>query len=326
MSKPLLTVEHLKKYYTGRDGLFSGKQVINRAVNDVSFTIYKGTTVGLVGESGCGKSTVGKTVLNLISPTSGRVVYDDTVLCDTDAGILLSQRDMTNLRQRMQIIFQDPSSCLNPRKNVEQIISEGIQKHQICPKNEIRDHCIDIMEKCGLDRIQMMRYPHEFSGGQRQRIGIARALALHPEFVVCDEPTAALDVSIQSQILNLMLDMKEQLSLTYLFISHNMGVVEHFCDRIIIMYLGHIVEEGDCKQVYSNPLHPYTRLLMESVPALHPNLTKDRVIPRSAQQQVMTQGCPFAPRCPMATDICRQVVPALHETGNGHSVACHLEK
>lgn len=322
MSKPLLTVEHLKKYYTGRNGLFSGKQIVNRAVNDVSFTIPKGITVGLVGESGCGKSTVGKAVLNLISPTSGKVVYDDTVLYDTEAGILLSQQDMTKLRQRMQIIFQDPSSCLNPRKNVEQIISEGIRKHKICPKNEIRDHCIEIMEKCGLDRIQMMRYPHEFSGGQRQRIGIARALALHPEFVVCDEPTAALDVSIQSQILNLMLDMKEQFSLTYLFISHNMGVVEHFCDRIIIMYLGYIVEEGDCRQIYSNPLHPYTQLLMESVPARHPDQAKDRIVPQF-HQQIATQGCPFAPRCPRAKDICYQVMPALKETETDHCVACH---
>lgn len=324
MSDELVRVEHLKKYYNGRAGLFSGRQTEVRAVDDISLSIRRGMTVGLVGESGCGKSTAGKTILNLIQPTGGRVLYDGTVLFDVENKEALSADGMTALRRKMQIIFQDPSSCLNPRKNVEQIISEGVKKHKLCPKEEIRDRCIDIMEKCGLDRIQMMRYPHEFSGGQRQRIGIARALALNPEFVVCDEPTAALDVSIQSQILNLMLDMKEQMGLTYLFISHNLGVVEHFCDRVVIMYLGSIVEEGECSDVYKRPLHPYTRLLLESVPALHPSQVK----PRSGQKRGAVarpeQGCRFAPRCPMAEEVCRRSAPELKRWEEGHFAACHL--
>ena len=323
MSQPLLVAEHLKKIYTGRRGLFSGRQAHIHALDDVSFSIGRGQTVGLVGESGCGKSTAGKAILNLIPASGGKVTYDGAVLFDIEGKTALPAGEMTALRRKMQIIFQDPASCLNPRKNVEQIISEGIRKHRLCAKEEIRDRCIDIMEKCGLDKIQMMRYPHEFSGGQRQRIGIARALALHPEFVVCDEPTAALDVSIQSQILNLMLDMKEQFQLTYLFISHNLGVVEHFCDKVIIMYLGSIVEEGSCADVYRSPLHPYTQLLLESVPALHPSQAKPHTAQNGTVSAPASKGCRFAPRCPLAKDICQESAPALRQQAPGRTVACH---
>lgn len=324
MTETLLSVEHLKKSYTGRSGLFSGKQISTQALDDISFTIKKGTTVGLVGESGCGKSTAGKVILRLTEPTGGKVTYGSKTIFDVENKQTLPSDEMTALRRRMQIIFQDPSSCLNPRKNVEQIISEGIIKHNLCKKSEIRGRCIEIMEKCGLDKLQMMRYPHEFSGGQRQRIGIARALAVGPEFIVCDEPTAALDVSIQSQILNLMLDMKEQFSLTYLFISHNLGVVEHFCDEILIMYLGRIVEQGSCAAVYNHPSHPYTRLLMESVPALHPDDKKPHTVIKRKAPASMNLGCSFAGRCPMAAEICNIHRPVLLELDPGHFAACHM--
>ena len=323
MSEPLVCAEHLKKYYESRRGLLARKTTLTRALDDVSFSIVRGRTVGLVGESGCGKSTAGKLLLNLIAPTEGKVTFDGTVLFDTEKGVSLSAKEMTALRCRMQLIFQDPSSCLNPRKNVEQIISAGIRKHTDCSRSELRERCADIMEKCGLDRRQMMRYPHEFSGGQRQRIGIARALALHPQFIVCDEPTAALDVSIQSQILNLMLDMKEQFSLTYLFISHNLGVVEHFCDEILIMYLGRIVERGSCEEVYRHPCHPYTKLLLDSVPAVHPDQVSDHVPGLCVSAAPCQEGCRFANRCPCAKPVCQSQVPELREVSPGHFAACH---
>lgn len=322
MNDTLLLVENLKKTYLSRKGFLSGNQEENVAVKDVSFSIKRNSIVGLVGESGCGKSTVGKMILNLLPVTEGRIIYDNYIIVDTKKNIKIPSREMQELRTRMQIIFQDPASSLNPKKSVEQIIMEGVRKHHICDKAEIRDYCIEIMEKCGLDKIHMMRYPSEFSGGQKQRIGIARALALKPEFIVCDEPTAALDVSVQSQILNLMLDMKERDGLTYLFISHNLGVVKQFCDEIIIMYLGRIVERSYCKTIYNNPLHPYTQLLLKSVPSDHPSVSNIEKV-SYLECDKKTKGCQFAPRCPYAQKKCFEQNPILKEVEKEHWIACH---
>lgn len=291
------------------------------AVKDVSFQIEKGKILGLVGESGCGKSTVAKTILNLAPADGGRVSFRDNCLFDCEQNRKITQNEMEKLRKKMQIVFQDPASCLDPRKNIEQILSEGMKKHHVCEKGRMREHCIEIMEKCGLDRALLMRYPHELSGGQKQRVAIARVFALEPEFIVCDELTAALDVSVQSQILNLLLDLKEQSGLTYLFISHNLEVVKYFCDDVIIMYKGEIVEQGKCMEVYEHPLHPYTKLLMDSIPADTP---KDRkietaVIPKREQEGT---GCTFYSRCPVAQARCRCQVPEMDEIEAGHMAAC----
>lgn len=236
------------------------------AVNNISFEMQRGRTLGLVGESGCGKSTAAKMVMGLIPVDGGSIYYEDICLVDTEQHRKIKNKEMEQLRKRMQIVFQDPSSCLDPRKNIEQLISEGIRKHKICPKNEMRDYCIEMMDSCGLEPSLLMRYPHELSGGQKQRVAIARSFALKPDFVVCDEITAALDVSVQSQILNLLLDLKEKTNVTYLFISHNLEVVKYFCDDIIIMKKGEIVERGNCLEVYENPKEAYTKLLLESIP------------------------------------------------------------
>lgn len=275
MSEVILKVENLEKVYKNRKGLFRGKQNIVHAVKNVSFQIERGKILGLVGESGCGKSTVAKIVTDLLSADGGKVYFGNQCIFDKDAGMKISDREMRSLRKRIQIVFQDPASCLDPRKNIEQIICEGIKKHQICEKTRMREYCIEIMEKCGLDRTLLMRYPHELSGGQKQRVAIARAFALKPDFIVCDELTSALDVSVQSQILNLLLDLKEQGEVTYLFISHNLEVVKYFCDDVIIMYKGEIVEQGKCQDVYTNPQHTYTKKLLASIPARTP---KDRKV------------------------------------------------
>lgn len=323
MSDILLKTEHLKKIYRGRKGIFTGKQKILTALDDVSFEIEKGKTLGLVGESGCGKSTVAKAILNLIPVNGGRVTFEGKCVYDIEKNEKLSSKEMQKLRREMQIVFQDPSSCLDPRKNVEQIVCEGIKKHKICEQKEVRNYCIEILEKCGLDRTLLMRYPHELSGGQKQRIAIARVFALNTKFIVCDEITAALDVSVQSQILNLLLDIKEQSSLTYLFISHNLDVVKYFCDEIIIMYLGRIIESGESLDIYSNPVHPYTKLLIESIPAKMPEERKKNIIQKT-ERKVNTKGCSFFPRCPYANTKCKEVTPILKEVDGKHKVACHL--
>lgn len=322
MSEIILKVEHLKKYYEERQGLFSRKKRINAALDDVSLEIRKGSIMGLAGESGSGKSTAGKTMLNLIKPSGGRVIFEGKQIFDADKGEYLDSGSMTALRQKMQIIFQDPSSSLNPKKNVEQIISAGIIKHRLCSGSQVRERCIEIMEKCGLDKRQMMRYPHEFSGGQKQRIGIARALAVEPSFIVCDEPTAALDMSIQSQILNLMLDLKEQYGLTYLFISHNLGVVEHFCDELAVMYRGKIVEQGKTADLFSSPVHPYTQLLLSSVPVSHPDEPRRHTESKPQDESIPKHGCCFAPRCPYREKRCTEQEPLLLPCGAGHTAAC----
>lgn len=322
----ILKAEHLKKYYPLRNKAFRGKEQYVKPVDDVSFYIKGKTILGLVGESGCGKSTIGKTILNLVPATSGRVTFRDRIIYDIDKGIMLSGDEMTKLRSRMQMIFQDPYASLDPRKNVESIVSEGMRKHQKLSKAELKEKTAEYLNLCGLDASVMLRYPHEFSGGQRQRIGIARSLSMNPEFIVCDEPTAALDVSIQSQILNLMLDMKDKFHLTYLFISHNFNVVKSFCDEIAVMYLGKIVETGPAQEVYHHPRHPYTQALISSVPKQHPLETKKRIVLKGNIPSAVSvpKGCSFHTRCPYKMECCEKTAPELKMLGDGCSAACHL--
>lgn len=324
--KIIFEVSNLKKYYQVRKKSFArGKEYV-KSVDGVSFSIKENTILGLVGESGCGKSTIGKTVLGLTSPTGGKVKFGDNVIFDVENNTKISNSEMTKLRSQMQIIFQDPYASLDPRKSVGQIVSEGIKKHEIVPKDKIEDKTKEMLELCGLDATTMFRYPHEFSGGQRQRIGIARALAMNPKFIVCDEPTAALDVSIQSQILNLMLDLKDKFGLTYLFISHNFSVVKSFCDEIAVMYLGQIVEKGSAYEVYNNPKHPYTKALISSVPIQHLEEVKERITLEGSMPSAvdLPSGCRFHTRCPHKTERCINECPTWKILDNKTGVACHI--
>ena len=324
--KVIFEVSNLKKYYPVRKKSFTRKKQYVKSVDGVSFTIKENTILGLVGESGCGKSTIGKTILNLTPPTGGKVAFGDNIIFDVENNIKISNSEMTKLRSDIQIIFQDPYASLNPRKSVGQIVSEGIKKHKIVPKDQIEEKTKEILELCGLDATSIFRYPHEFSGGQRQRIGIARALAMNPKFIVCDKPTAALDVSIQSQILNLMLDLKDKFGLTYLFISHNFSVVKSFCDEIAVMYLGQIVEKGKADEVYNNPKHPYTKALISSVPIQHPHEVKERIALEGSMPSAvdLPSGCRFNTRCPYKTERCIIESPTRKILDNGTEVACHL--
>ena len=324
--KIIFEVSNLKKYYQVRKESFArGKEYV-KSVDGVSFSIKESTILGLVGESGCGKSTIGKTVLGLTPPTGGKVKFGDNVIFDVENNTKISNSEMTKLRSEMQIIFQDPYASLDPRKSVGQIVSEGIKKHEIVPKDKIEDKTKEMLELCGLDATTMFRYPHEFSGGQRQRIGIARALAMNPKFIVCDEPTAALDVSIQSQILNLMLDLKDKFGLTYLFISHNFSVVKSFCDEIAVMYLGQIVEKGSAYEVYNNPKHPYTKALISSVPIQHLEEVKERITLEGSMPSAvdLPSGCRFHTRCPHKTERCINECPTWKILDNKTGVACHI--
>lgn len=270
----ILKVSNLSKTYNLKRKSLLGKRELQNSVDDVSFNIKRGSVVGLVGESGCGKSTLSKCILNLIDASDGKVEFENKTIYDKSKKFNISKKEMTELRKDMQIIFQDPYSSLDPKMSIGKTIIEGVKKHKNIQNQEAYDIAKESLELCGLDKSYMDRYPHEFSGGQRQRIAIARVLALRPKFIICDEPTSALDVSIQSQILNLMLDLKEKLNLTYLFISHNLNVVRCFCDEIIVMNEGKIVEMGDSKSVYSNPKNEYTKKLIESIPKNHPSLRK----------------------------------------------------
>lgn len=270
----ILKVSNLSKTYNLKRKSLFGKRELQNSVDDVSFNIKRGSTVGLVGESGCGKSTLSKCILNLIDASDGKIEFENKTIYDKSKKFNISKKEMTELRKDMQIIFQDPYSSLDPKMSIGKTIIEGVKKHKNIQNQDAYDIAKESLELCGLDKSYMDRYPHEFSGGQRQRIAIARVLALRPKFIICDEPTSALDVSIQSQILNLMLDLKEKLNLTYLFISHNLNVVRCFCDEIIVMNEGKIVEMGDSKSVYSNPKNEYTKKLIESIPKNHPSLRK----------------------------------------------------
>ncbi len=313
-----LEVKNLKTYYPIKRGLF--KKVVGnvKAVNNVSFEIKRGETLGLVGESGCGKTTIGRTILHLIRPTAGEVIFKGE-----DVGEL-QRRDNAALRRMMQIIFQDPYGSLNPRMNVATIIGEAPLYHGIVSKKDFDSYVCDVMQKVGLRPESRSRYPHEFSGGQRQRIGIARVLAMKPEFVVCDEPVSALDVSIQSQVLNLLVNLREEFSLTYLFISHDLSVVRHISDRVAVLYLGKMVELAPKDLFFDNPMHPYSQALISAIPVPDPEFSHKRILLEGDVPSPVNppDGCIFSTRCPRADDRCRLEEPPLNELENGHFVSC----
>ena len=317
----ILMVNALKKYFPIKDGLIAHTVGYVKAVDGVTFNLKRGTTMGLVGESGCGKTTTGRTILRLAGEkTGGQVLFNGQEVYD------LTPKEMRAMRPKMQIIFQDPFSSLSPRLPVGEIIGEAVREHKLVPANEFDDYIDNIMDKCGLQPFHKDRYPHEFSGGQRQRICIARALALNPEFVVCDEPVSALDVSIQAQIINLLCDLQEQFKLTYLFISHDLSVVEHISDSVGVMYLGDLVEYGSTEDIFSNPLHPYTEALFSAIPVPDPNAKMNRIvlegsIPSPANPP---SGCKFHTRCARCTERCKHEVPKQVEVEPGHFVVCHL--
>ncbi len=310
---PLLEIKQLKKYFD-----VDGKQL--KAVNNLSLSIKEGETVGLVGESGCGKSTAGKTIIRLYTPTDGEIHFNGTNIVN------LSKREMNKLRREMQIVFQDPYASLNPRMTVEDIIGEPLDLHKAAKGQQRKERIKELLELVGLNAEHMNRFAHEFSGGQRQRIGIARALALNPKFIVCDEPISALDVSIQAQVVNLLKDLQQKLNLTYLFIAHDLSMVKYISDRILVMYLGNMVELTDSDSLYADPLHPYTKALLTSVPIPDPMVTRERMIIEGEVPSPINppSGCVFRTRCPVAMDICAKEVPQWKEVKQGHFTACHL--
>ncbi len=320
MSKVILDVQHLKKYFPIKSGLMQSTKGYVKAVDDVSFKLEEGKTLGIVGESGCGKTTTGRTILRLIEATEGTAMFDGQDI------FKLNKKEMRALRPKLQMIFQDPYSSLSPRMPIGEIIGEGVRAHGIVDPKDYTDYVKGIMEICGLRRYQIDRYPHEFSGGQRQRIGIARALALNPRLIVCDEPVSALDVSIQAQIINLMEELQEEHNLSYLFISHDLSVVEHISDDVGVMYLGSMVEMGSKEEIFKNPVHPYTKALFSAVPIPDPEVKMNRVIlsgdiPSPANPP---KGCKFHTRCKYCMDRCKTEEPKYRDIGNGHFVACHL--
>ncbi len=317
-NKPIIEVKNLKEYFNINTGLFRSKPL--KAVDDISFSINKGETLGLVGESGCGKTTVGRTILHLYKPTAGEIFYDGK--------LIKSKADIREFRKKATMVFQDPYSSLNPRMTVSDIIGEPLDVHKLCSsKKERQERILELMDYVGLNSEHAARYAHEFSGGQRQRIGIARALAVNPDFIVCDEPVSALDVSIQAQVINMFDELQERLGLTYLFIAHDLLVVRHISDRIAVMYLGHMVELASAGEIYDHPLHPYSKSLLSAVPVPDPKaarankrivLSGDIPSPLNAPS-----GCPFRTRCAYACDRCAESMPEFKEVSPGHFVACH---
>lgn len=318
MSDVLLDVRNLRKYFPQRSGITRRITGWVKAVEDVSFQVFPGETLGLVGESGCGKTTIGRTVLNLIPPTSGQAVFEGKNLYD------MSPEALKQTRREMQIVFQDPYASLDPRCTVGNAVGEGLKIHGLGNARERYAKVRDILEKVGLEESHIDRYPHEFSGGQRQRIGIARALALEPKLIVCDEPVSALDVSIQSQVINLLKNLQDSMGLSYLFIAHDLSVVEHISHRVAVMYLGRIVETGETRDIFSHPRHPYTAALLSAVPVPKPGQKKNRIILKGdvPSPSERPPGCAFHPRCSRATPECAKNTPVLEDTGNGHFAAC----
>ena len=320
--KTLVEVKHLKEYFNIATGAFTSKPL--KAVDDVSFSIRKGETLGLVGESGCGKTTVGRTLLHLYKPTAGEIFFDGKKV--------ETRQEILEYRKKSAMVFQDPYSSLNPRMTVADIIGEPLDVHKMyANKQERQERILELMSKVGLNSEHANRYAHEFSGGQRQRIGIARSLAMGPEFVVCDEPVSALDVSIQAQVINMFDELQEEMGLTYLFIAHDLLVVRHISDRIAVMYLGKMVEMADANEIYSHPLHPYTKCLMSAVPVPDPKVARanQRIVLSGDIPSPLNapSGCPFRTRCPYATEACAESMPEFKEASSGHFVACHnLEK
>ncbi len=317
-NRPLLEVKHLKEYFNINMGLFRSKPL--KAVDDVSFFINKGETLGLVGESGCGKTTVGRTILHLYTPTSGEVIYDGKPI--------RTRADIKEFRKKATMVFQDPYSSLNPRMTVSDIIGEPLDVHGLCAnKKERQERILELMDYVGLNSEHAARYAHEFSGGQRQRIGIARALAVNPDFIVCDEPVSALDVSIQAQVINMFDELQEKLGLTYLFIAHDLLVVRHISDRIAVMYLGKMVELAPASEIYDHPMHPYSKALLSAVPVPDPKVARanQRIVLSGDIPSPLNapSGCPFRTRCRYATEACAAEMPEFREVTTGHFVACH---
>jgi oligopeptide transport system ATP-binding protein len=322
MIKPLMKVKGLKKYFPVKGGVFQRVKGFVRAVDGVDLEIKRREVFGLVGESGCGKTTLGRACLRLTEPTSGDVIFEDVNLSN------LNLSDMQKMRLNVQMVFQDPFSSLDPRKMVKDIVGEGLLIHGLAKGSKLKERVLRNLERVGLKKEHLYRYPHEFSGGQRQRIGIARALVLNPKFIVLDEPTSALDVSVQAKILNLLLKLQKELGLTYMFISHNLSVIEYMSDRIAVMYVGKIVETGTKVELFENPLHPYTRALFSAIPIPDPDLKHEKIILKGDVPSPLNPptGCRFHPRCPYAEELCEREEPELTEVNAGHKVVCHLIK
>ncbi len=321
MAENLLEVNNLKKYFPVKAGIFKRTVAHVKAVDDISFAVKEGETLGLVGESGCGKSTTGRTILRLLEATAGEVIFEGKNVMDLD------KKSMREIRRDMQIIFQDPYASLNPRMTVADIVGEPLDIHKLAKNKKERNEKVkEILENVGLGAEYMNRYPHEFSGGQRQRIGVARALAVDPKLIIADEPVSALDVSVQAQVVNLLQDLQKEYGLTYLFIAHDLSVVKHISDRVAVMYLGKIVELTDKKELFKNPIHPYTQSLLSAIPEADPKKKKDRIILEGDVPSPVDppSGCRFHPRCPKAFEPCSVKEPEFKEYGDGHFAACHL--
>jgi oligopeptide transport system ATP-binding protein len=319
----LLEVKNLKVHFPVKRGMFSPAREFVKAVDEVSFSIAPGETLGLVGESGCGKTTLGRAIVRLVEPTAGSIFLEGADITRMEGAALRAQR------RRLQMIFQDPYGSLNPRMTVEDLVGEALDIHGLAENKSARQKRVgELLRAVGLDATYAQRYPHEFSGGQRQRIGIARSLAVEPKLIVCDEPVSALDVSVQAQIINLLQDLQQQRGLAYLFIAHDLAVVEHISQRVMVMYLGKIVELADAKAIIGAPKHPYTQALISAVPVVDPDSKRQRIIlPGDVPSPIHPpSGCPFHPRCPVAEARCRTEIPALREIGPGHFAACHLAK
>lgn len=320
MAGNLLEVRNLKKYYSVKSGFLNKDRRSVKAVDGINLSVKQGEILGIVGESGCGKSTFGRSILRLIEPTSGEFIFEGTNICG------LKKEEMRLKRREMQIVFQDPGASLNPRLTVGEIIGEPLEVFHICEGKEKEERIYKLMDLVGINRAYINRFPHEFSGGQRQRLGIARALAVNPKLIICDEPVSALDVSIRAQVLNLMKELKDKLNLTYIFISHDLSVVHHICDRVAVMYLGRVVEIADKKQIYENPVHPYTKALLSAIPMPDPEVKRERIIlqgdvPNPADPP---SGCHFHKRCPYAKKECSETVPPFVTVEPGHQVLCWL--